>query len=276
MHDRPMPGQVRQQHQGYQNLVRNFAARELKGRFKGSVLGWGWSLLNPLASLAVYALVFGFFLKFPAPVAGNGTLQIFAIYLFTGLVVWNLFFGVVTGSMAALVGAGPLLKKIYFPPWTPIAGNALAALAQAGIEIGLLAVVYVLFWNISWTMLLVPFLVVLLTLFALGLGLVASLWNAKLRDVNYLVSVGLNLAFYSCPIIYPISLVQDNYATHPWLQIYEWNPLVQFVQAMKDLMYTLTLPSLGSIVYLVLVSVGTFGIGMWIFERGARDVSDEL
>ncbi len=271
-----MPGQVRQQHQGYQNLVRNFASRELKGRFKGSVLGWGWSLLNPLSSLAVYALVFGFFLKFPAPLAGNGTLQIFAIYLFTGLVVWNLFFGVVTGSMAALVGAGPLLKKIYFPPWTPIAGNALAALAQAGIEIGLLTVVYVLFWNVSWTTLLVPFLVVLLTLFALGIGLVCSLWNAKLRDVNYLVSVGLNLAFYSCPIIYPISLVQDNYAAHPWLQIYEWNPLVQFVQAMKDLMWTLTLPSLNSILYLVVVSVGTFAIGMWIFDRGARDVSDEL
>ena len=67
--------------------------------------------------------------------------------------------------------------------------------------------------------------------------------NAKLRDVNYLTVV-LNLAFYSAPIIYPISLVQQDYATHPWARIYELNPLVQFVEAMKDLMYSLTIPPL--------------------------------
>ncbi len=270
-----MAGKARQ-HQANLNLVRNFASRELKGRFKGSWLGWGWSLLNPLASLAVYALIFGFFLKFQAPVAGNGSLQNFAIYLFTGLVIWNLFFGVVTSSMGALVGAGPLLKKIHFPPWTPIVGSGLAVLTQAGIEIGLLFVVYLLVGNISWTTFLVPVLIVLLGAFSLGLGLVLALWNAKLRDVNYLTSVALNLAFYSCPIIYPISLVEQNYATHPWLQIYELNPLVQFVQAMKDLMYSLQMPSLASITYLIVVSLGTLALGMWVFVRGSRDVSDDL
>ena len=118
----------------YWNLVRNFASRELKGRFKGSALGWAWSLINPLATLAVYAMIFGFFLKFEPPVAGNGTLHNFAIYLFTGLVIWNFFFAVVTGSMSSLIGAGPLMKKIYFPPWTPIVGNTLATLIQLGIE----------------------------------------------------------------------------------------------------------------------------------------------
>lgn len=263
-------------YQGQSNLVRNFAARELKGRFKGSALGWGWSLLNPLTSLAVYALVFGFFLKFQAPVAGNGSLQNFAIYLFTGLVVWNLFLNMVNGSMGALVGAGPLLKKIYFPPWTPIVGSGLATLAQAGIELGLLLVVYLALGNVSWTTLMVLFLIVLLAAFALGLGLMLALWNAKLRDVNYLVSVGLNLAFYSCPIIYPISLVQQNYAAHPWLKIYEYNPLVQFVEAMKDLMYSLQMPSLTRISYIIVVSLGTLAIGIWVFERGSRDVSDDL
>lgn len=270
-----MPGMSRQ-HQANYNLVRNFTARELKGRFKGSWLGWGWSLLNPLASLAVYALIFGFFLKFQAPVAGNGTLQNFAIYLFTGLVVWNLFFGIVMGSMGALVGAGPLLKKIYFPPWTPVVGSGLATLTQAGIEIGLLFVVYLFLGNLSWTTLLVPVLIVLLAMFALGIGLVLSLWNAKLRDVNYLTSVGLNLAFYSCPIIYPISLVEQNYAAHPWLKIYELNPLVQFVEAMKDLMYSLTMPSLLACTCILVVSFGTLGIGLLIFMKGSRDVSDDL
>lgn len=268
--------ELSRQHQANYNLVRNFTSRELKGRFKGSWLGWGWSLLNPLASLAVYALIFGFFLKFQAPVAGNGTLQNFAVYLFTGLVVWNLFFGIVLGSMNALVGAGPLLKKIYFPPWTPVVGSGLAVLTQAGIEIGLLFIVYLFLGNLSWTTLLVPVLIVMVAAFALGIGLVLSLWNAKLRDVNYLVTVGLNLAFYSCPIIYPISLVQQNYAAHPWLKVYQLNPLVQFVEAMKDLMYSLTMPSPLSCAYIVVVSLGTFGLGMLVFTRGSRDVSDDL
>jgi ABC-type polysaccharide/polyol phosphate export permease len=260
----------------YSNLVRNFAARELKGRFKGSVLGWGWSLLNPLATLAVYATVFGFFLKFEPPIAGNGTLKNFAIYLFTGLVMWNFFFAVVTGSMGALVGAGPLMKKIYFPPWTPIAGAALATLTQLGIEVGLLIVVYAVLGNVSWTVIFVPIFVVLLTLFALGLGFILAILNAKLRDVNYLVTVALNLLFYSSPIVYPLSQVVQHYELHPWLKIYEYNPLVQFVEGMKDVMYSLRPPDLGWMLYLTVISVGVFVLGIWFFQRTSRDVSDEL
>lgn len=260
----------------YGNLVRNFASRELKGRFKGSVLGWGWSLLNPLFTLAVYATIFGFFLKFSPPVAGNGELQNFAIYLFTALVVWNYFNAIITGSMGALLGAGSLMKKIYFPPWTPIAGAALATLAQLGIELTLLAVIYIVVGNVSWTFLLMPFLVILLTAFALGIGLIFSILNAKLRDVSYIVGVVLNLAFYSAPIIYPISQVRQVYPNHPWARIYEYNPIVQFVEGAKDLMYTLEPPSWRRIVYLTIVSFTVLGVGAWFFVRSSRDISDEL
>ena len=122
----------------YRGLVGNFAQRELRGKYKGSALGWFWSLLNPLATLAVYALVFGFFLKFAPPVAGNGELKNFAVYLFTALVAWNFFYAVVTGSIGALAGSGPLLKKIYFPAFAPVIGGAGATLFQTGIEVGLL------------------------------------------------------------------------------------------------------------------------------------------
>jgi ABC-2 type transport system permease protein len=257
-------------------LVANFASRELKSRFKGSVLGWTWSLINPLATLAVYSLVFGFFLKFPPPVAGNGHLKNFSIYLFTALVQWNLFFAVVTGSMGALVGAGPLLRKIYFPPWTPIAGSAIAALTQTGIELGLLIVVYVAVGNISWTVVFVPVLLALLVAFSLGLGYVLALFNAKLRDVNYLVQVGLNLLFYACPIIYPISKVQDVAKHHAWVHIYYWNPLTQFVEANRDVLYDLRAPSLARMAYLTVVSLTVLVAGWLYFEHGSRDVSEEL
>jgi ABC-2 type transport system permease protein len=259
----------------YRGLVGNFARRELKAKYKGSVLGWAWSLLNPLATLGIYALIFGFFLKFTPETAGNGKAS-FAISLFTALVVWNFFFAVTTGSMAALVGAGPLLRKIYFPPWTPVAGNAVGVLVQTGIEFGLLLTVYLLWLNISWTILLVPPLLALLAAFSLGIGLVLALLNARFRDMAYIVQVVLNLLFYSAPIIYPIVIVRSQYDDHPWARLYEWNPVTQFVQAFRDVLYSLRVPSAGQLLYLTVLSFAVLAAGWWYFRRGSAEVSEEL
>ena len=265
----------------YRGLVGNFAQRELRGKYKGSALGWFWSLLNPLATLAVYALVFGFFLKFEPPVAGNGELKNFAVYLFTALVAWNFFFAVVTGSIGALAGAGPLLKKIYFPAFAPVIGGAGATLFQTGIEVGLLIAVMVVLQNVSWTFLLLPYLLLLLALFAIGLGLLLAMLNVRYRDVAYLVTIVLNLLFYATPIIYPISLVPET-AQAPWVgtvpvrEIYELSPLTQFVQAFRDVVYLLQPPSLGRLLGLTVVSVAVFLLGFAYFQRGSRDVAELL
>ena len=260
----------------YRGLIGNFASRELKGKYKGSLLGSAWSLINPLATLAVYSIVFGFFLRFPVPVAGNGELQNFPLYLFTGLVVWNTFLAITTGSMAALMGAGPLLRKIHFPPFAPVLGNALAASSQMAIEFGLLLVIFIVAMNVGWTFLLLPLLLVLLVAFSVGLGLFLAMLNARFRDVNYIVQVVLNLLFYSAPIIYPIAFVTDRYDEHPWLRVYELNPITAFVEAFRDALYHLEFPGWGRLGYLVLISAGTLMVGWWFFQRGAQDVSEEL
>jgi ABC-type polysaccharide/polyol phosphate export permease len=260
----------------YRGLVANFASRELKGKYKGSVLGSTWSLINPLATLAVYSLVFGFFLRFQAPVAGNGTLQNFTIYLFTGLVVWNSFHAITTGSMAALVGAGPLLRKIYFPPFTPVIGSALAVFQQTAIEICLLLVIFVVILNVGWSFLLIPVLLLLLVAFSVGLGLLLAMLNARFRDVSYIVQVLLNLLFYASPIIYPITFVTDRYDEHPWLRVYEYNPITAFVEAFRSVMYQLEFPGWGRLGFLALVSGVTLLGGWSFFQRHAPDVSEEL
>ena len=260
----------------YRGLIGNFARREIKGKYKGSLLGSAWSLLNPLATLATYSLVFGFILRFPTPVAGNGELTSFPIYLFTALVVWNFFHSVTTSGMAALVGAGPLLRKIHFPPFAPVMGSALAVLNQTAIEFGLLFVVFVVVMNVGWTVLLVPVLLVLLAAFALGLALLLAILNARFRDVAYIVTVVLGLLFYASPIIYPITLVTDLYATYPWLKAYEYNPITSFVEAFRDVLWDLDFPGWGRLAYLSVVSFGLLAIGWTYFERKAADVSEEL
>lgn len=260
----------------YRGLIGNFANREIKGKYKGSLLGSGWSLLNPLATLAIYSLVFGFIIRFPTPVAGNGSLTNFTVYLFTALVVWNFFQSVTTGGMGALVNAGPLLRKIYFPPFAPVLGSAGAVLNQTAIEFGLLFIVYVAVVNISWTFLLVPVLLALLAAFALGLGFALSIANARYRDVSYIVTVLLSLLFYMSPIIYPISVVTDLYDEHPWLKVYEYNPITAFIEAFRSVLWHLEFPGWGQLGYLTLVSALVLTAGWTFFQRRSPDVSEEL
>lgn len=260
----------------YRGLISNLARRELKSKYKRSFLGWLWSLLNPTLTLLIYTLVFGSFLRIPPPVAGNGHMKSFALFLFAALVVWNCFNGVVTGAMAALTGAGPLLKKVYFPPACPAIANALTVLNQAAIEVGILVVVMIVVSNASWVFLFFPVILILLVLFALGLGLVLSIGNVYFRDVGYLVGVALQMLFYATPIIYTLDIVPARVGPLPALALIKWNPLTQFVGASQSIFYLLEAPSLKVMTYLVVVSLGSLGLGLWIFERTSGNVAEEL
>jgi ABC-type polysaccharide/polyol phosphate export permease len=260
----------------FRGLIANLAQRELRAKYKKSVFGWAWSLLNPLATLLVYTLVFGVLLKIQPPIAGNGHTKSFGLYLFAALVMWNFFNAVIIGSMGALAGAGPLLRKVYFPPECAVLANVWATLYQTAAEIVILALAMVVVVNVSWTFLLAPFLVILLMLFATGLGLAVSMGNVYYRDVSYLVGIVLNLLFYATPIIYPLSLVPDEVHGVPARAIVELNPLTQFVQVSRDLFYELNASDLWRWGYLIVVSFATLAVGWWLFQRRAALVSEEV
>ena len=260
----------------YRGLIGNFASRELKGKYSASLLGSVWSLLNPLATLGIYSLVFGFFLRFPPRVSGNGELRSFPLFLFAGLVMWNYFFVLVTGSMNSLLNAGPLLRKIYFPAFAPVFGSALAVLNQTGIEMALLLVVLLILGIIGWTWLFIPVLLVLLTAFAMGIGLWLAVMNARYRDITHIVGVLLSFLFYTAPIVYPIEMVRARYAAHPWLRLYEWNPLTMFVESFRNIVWDLHLPPVTHLVVLALLSFGVLAFGWTFFQRRAADVSEEI
>jgi ABC-2 type transport system permease protein len=260
----------------YRTLIANLTQRELKARYKRSVLGWGWSLLNPAATLGVYTLVFGVFFKAQPPEAGHDGATVFALFLFTGLIVWNLFSQVVSGGMDALVANGPLLKKVYFPPEAPVIANALVTLNQTVIETGVLIFIMVLVGNVSWTFLLYPLVLALLLMFALGLALMLSVLNVYYRDVQYLVMILLQLLFYCTPIIYNIDQVPETVGPVPTRSLIELNPIAQFVAAARDCFYFLEAPSLAQWGGLLLCSVTMLVIGWNVFSRASRDVSEVL
>jgi ABC-type polysaccharide/polyol phosphate export permease len=111
---------------------------------------------------------------------------------------------------------------------------------------------------------------------ALGFGMLLAIVNAQFRDVNYIVSVLLGLLFYASPIIYPMTLVTDLYDEHPWLRIYEYNPITSYVEAFRAVLWHLQFPGWGRLAYLAVVSLAVLVVGWTFFQRKAADVSEEL
>lgn len=261
---------------GYRELIGRLVQRELGSRYKRSVLGWLWSMLNPAATLAIYALVFGVLLKFDPPRAGNGRFDNFALYLFCALVMWNAFYGVITGAMSALLDLGSLLGKVYFPPEAPAVAALFTVLFQAAIEASILMLILICLVNVSWTFLLWPVLLVFLSIFALGIGLMLSVWNVRYRDVGYLSTIALQFLFYVTPIVYPLSLIPERAMGLPVRDIIRLNPLSQFTEASRELLYGLDWPGVLRLGLMALISLAV-GAGGWLmFKVRTRDIAEEL
>jgi ABC-type polysaccharide/polyol phosphate export permease len=262
----------------YRGLVSNYTKRETRSRFMGSRFGWLWSLISPLTSLAVYTVVFGMFLGADRGVtsSANGSRN-FAVYLFTGLVTWNIFSGVLVRSVDGLLDVGQLRRKVAFPVAAPLLGMAAAVVVERSAEVALLAVVYVAIGNVGPTLLAVPLLVVMTAAFALGVALAVSVLNVRFRDISHLLQVFLQLVFYATPIIYPAAFVARRLGENTLVfQIFEANPLAQFVAAFRDVMWDLRLPSLGTSAVLLAWTVCSLTVGWIVFSRRAYQVGEEL
>jgi ABC-type polysaccharide/polyol phosphate export permease len=260
----------------YRNLIWHLTQRELRSRYKKSILGWLWSLINPAATLLIFSVVFGTFLRVEPPPLADGSPGIFALYLFAGLIVWNFFNGTVTGAMGALQSAGPLLSKVYFPPACPAIANMFTVLTQTALEALILVAVLLVIGNLGWQVILFPVLIVFAMLFALGVGLFVSIYNVYFRDVSYLVTIALQALFYSTPIIYTINLVPEQLFGLPMRALVRLNPITQQVVFARDIFYLEKVPTLLNVVGLAVSSTLTFLVGWWLFSRKAENVTEEL
>ncbi|MDA3039862.1 MAG: ABC transporter permease [Actinomycetota bacterium] len=270
---------VVQQRSPFWLLVTSFFQREVRARYKRSLLGWMWSLINPLSTVLIYSIVFGVFLRTAPPTTKNASAELFAVYLFAGLVGWNLFANVVNGSMDWLAGVMDLRKKVFFPTETAILGGTLATLVQTLFEVAVLLAIMLALGNISFTFLLFFPILLGVASFGLGIGLVISVLNARFRDVRYLTGIALSLQFFLVPIVYPIGLLDgpdiDTYGL-PARELVAWNPVSQFVQGAHDVVYFLEVPSLGRCLAMIGYAVVSPTIGLWYFRKRSMAISEEL
>ncbi len=204
-------------------LLKQLIKTDFKLRYQGSVLGYLWSLLRPLAIFVIMYVVFVRFLKFDYGVEHS------TIYLFVGIIFWNYFADVTSTGLGSIVGKGDLLRKINFPKYVVVLTGSFSALINLFFNLVVLGLFMAwdgvsLSWNMLWALPLIA------ELFILGAALAffLSALFVRLRDLNYIWEILLQAGFYATPIFYPLVMVPAQYAG--WMLL---NPMAQIIQDLR-------------------------------------------
>ncbi|RPF25912.1 ABC transporter permease [Georgenia muralis] len=269
---------------GSRELLLNLTRREIKGKYKRTALGQLWSLANPLAAMAIYTVVFAFIIRIqPAPGDPSG-LDIFAIWLLCALLPWTFFTSVVNGGMGALVGNENLIKKVHFPRISLLVSNALSWMFSWSIEMGVLLVALLVVGAnpLPWLPLVLVFMV-LLSLFATGVSMMLAIANVYFRDTQHFVGILFQVWFYLTPIVYPVSLVAEQSAKVgpivgglEVLDLYLLNPIGEFAEVFRNLLYDNRWPDPSAALTTVVWSLGAFFLGYWVFKRHEKGLAEAL
>ncbi|MGC8626284.1 MAG: ABC transporter permease [Acidimicrobiales bacterium] len=242
----------------YRELFYNLTLRELRSKYKRSVIGWGWSMINPLANMAIYTIVFAVLLKTTPPEGVPSGVHNYAIMLLAAMLPWTFFSGSVMESMGAVLGNQNLIQKTYFPrellPASTVASKVISHL----IEMALLVVAVLAFGNWRALIFLPGVLVVLAVVaaFALGLALLFSIGNVFYRDIQHFSGILFFIWMFLTPVVYPYYIVGGglNGSTGAFSlprhlkglslgTIFKANPMTDAVLLFQQLIYNGALPS---------------------------------
>jgi len=246
------------------DLLRELIARDIKLRYRGSMLGILWTLLNPLAELLVLYFVFGTVLQV--------TIPNFPAYLFTGLLVYGWFQTSVNFATGAVVANRELVRRPGVPvlilPIVTVASNLVHFVLSLPILIGLLLISHV---PLTSAALLLPGLIAIEFVLILGFAYPVAVVNVWFRDTQHVLRIALQLLFYMTPIFYKTSTVPANLQW--WYRI---NPLTHLVDAYRAVLMRGELPEAGGLTYLIVVSIALCLIGLAWYQRASYRFADEV
>lgn len=262
-------------------LVGNLTLREVRGKYKRTALGQLWSLLNPLATMVIFTVVFGVLLRVEVPPGSPSGIDVFALWLMCGLIPWTFMSNAVTSGMSALVANANLVTKVYFRREVLVAANVFSWDVTFGIELLVLSAALLAFGAmvLPWLPLVIVFGLVL-TAFGLGLALMLAVANVYFRDTQHFLSIFMQFWFYATPIVYPATLVPDSTellgVRIPLRTLYELNPMEHFVAVFRALLYDNRFPELGDVIFTVGAAMVALLAGWTIFRRYEPRLAEEL
>lgn len=249
----------------YRALVRALVLRHLAARYRGSMLGFFWSILNPLCLMAVYTLVFKYYVRF-------SSVEHYALFLFCGLLPWTWTSSALLEGTSSIVASGSLITKSMFPAHLLPVVSVLTTMVNFLLSLPLLAV-FMLFSGVELhaAMLLLPVVIALHFLFLTGAGLGLSALNVHLRDVQHILGNLLTFLFFLCPIVYTESTVPERYRF-----ALELNPLSLLTLQYQRIILQGQLPSWESLSILLGWSVLAVVVGNAVFSRYRESFAESL
>ena len=249
----------------YRQMIYSLVKKDLRGRYKGSILGFLWTFLNPLLQLAVYTFVFSIVLR-----AG---IERFYLFLFVALVPWIFFSSSVTTGCTCILAQKDLVKKIYFPrqvlPISYVLSSFVnmlfrfivifAVLLFSGVGIKLEAILFL------------PIIMFVELVLALGMALLCSALNVYFRDLEHILGIIMMAWMYMTPVMYNVESVPDKY-----LSIFYANPMTPITVAYRDILYYQQVPRMSTLVHALILGIGTLIFGNIVFSILQKSFAEEL
>jgi len=260
----------------YRELVRNLVVRDLKVRYKNSVLGIAWSWINPLLMMLVFTFVFdviGF---------GRQDVRAYPVYFLAAILPWNMFSASVVGATASVVGNSYLIKKVYFPrevlPLTIVLSNTVNFLISLPV---FFAVALVLGIHFTPWVLLVPVVLLVQIIFTVGIGLILATLNVYYRDTQIIMEVLMLAWFFITPIFWDQSIMPESkvilgLALPIRRLVYYLNPMASIIASYRDTMFYGARPALDFFLRSAATAVVILVLGYVIFHRFSSSFAEEL
>jgi len=256
-------------------LILNLTVRELKVRYKNSILGFVWALLNPLGMMLVFTFVF-------TVLVPSGNIEKYPVFLLSGLLPWNFFSSGVMTSTSSVVANSNLVKKVYFPrevlPISSVLANLVNFLLALLVLFALLIVFRVRLSPYLWML---PIVILVQTCFILGIALVLSAVNVFYRDTLMVMDVVMLAWFFLTPVLYPIEILPRSYQVFGITldihrMMYILNPMASLIAAYRDLLYWGYRTRLDFFLRTAVTAVAVLAFGYWFFLRYSSRFAEEV
>jgi len=256
----------------YRQMIISLVRKELRGRYKGSVLGFMWTFINPLLQLLVYSVVFSTIL--------GAQIDKFYLFLFVALVPWLFFSASLTGGSASIIASKDMVKKIYFPREIMPISYVTSAFVNMLLCFLVIFAVMILFgietgkvFHIE-ALLYLPVVMLIQYVLALGGALLTSGLTVYFRDLEHILGIVTMAWMYLTPIVYPEEQVMNKMGE--WAYLYNLNPMTPITIAYRKILYSGEVPDMSTLVNAAVLGVGFLVIGYVVFRKLQKGFAEEL
>ena len=249
----------------YRQMIFSLVKKDLRGRYKGSVLGFLWTFINPLFQLIVYTIVFSKILRNDIPR--------YYLYLFVALIPWIFFSSSITVGAASIISQKDLVKKIYFPRMViPISYVTSCFVNMLLCFIVIFAVIIVTGAGVNFLALLtLPVIMIVEYIFALGMAMIASAVTVYFRDLEHILGIIAMAWMYLTPVVYSKKIVPDRY-----LPLFNLNPMTHIIDCYRTVLYEKQVPDLTALLWAAGLGVFFLIFGAFVFNKLQRHFAEEL